>query len=224
MAQGTDHQRILLPLLARLGRRRTDALPGHRSPRYLRRGAAERSVSPAYSPPTAPGVTTISRSGNYGDTGLFGLARVTLFNKLNMLQGVRYDYYTPNFTGQDNGEGLTRAKDSGGATTYNTSVSYRLPFHISPYFTDVHGALPRSGPRRRNRLFGNSDPDLDSAFQPVRRRREDQRAGQQNLRLARVLPPEAFLLSTPTERGDRLFPHQRRGRRNARRRSARSSA
>jgi len=73
--------------------------------------------------------------GNYGDSGLFGLARVTLFDRLTVLQGVRYDYYTPNFLGQDNGEGLTRAKDSGGATTFNTSLSYRLPFHISPYAT-----------------------------------------------------------------------------------------
>ena len=30
---------------------------------------------------------------------------------------------------------MTRAKDSGGATTFNTSISYRLPFHISPYAT-----------------------------------------------------------------------------------------
>ncbi len=73
--------------------------------------------------------------GNYGDTGLFGLARITLFDKLTVLQGVRYDYYTPDFLGQDNGEGLTRAKDSGGATTFNTSISYKLPFHISPYVT-----------------------------------------------------------------------------------------
>jgi iron complex outermembrane receptor protein len=55
---------------------------------------------------------------------------------LTVLQGLRYDYYTPDFLGQDNGEGLTRAKDSGGATTYNTSVSLRLPFHITPYFTN----------------------------------------------------------------------------------------
>jgi iron complex outermembrane receptor protein len=73
--------------------------------------------------------------GNYGDSGLFGLARVTLFDRLTILQGVRYDYYTPDFLGQDNGEGLTRATDKGGATTFNTSVSYRLPFHISPYVT-----------------------------------------------------------------------------------------
>ena len=73
--------------------------------------------------------------GNYGDTGLFGLARITLFDKLTVLQGVRYDYYTPDFLGQDNGEGLTRVKDSGGATTFNTSISYKLPFHISPYAT-----------------------------------------------------------------------------------------
>jgi iron complex outermembrane receptor protein len=75
------------------------------------------------------------QKGHYGDSGLFFLGNFTLFNKLTILQGVRYDYYTPDFTGQDNGEGLTRAKDSGGATTYNTSVSYRLPFHITPYAT-----------------------------------------------------------------------------------------
>jgi iron complex outermembrane receptor protein len=73
--------------------------------------------------------------GNYGDSGLFTLANITLFNKLTVLQGVRYDYYTPNFLGQDNGEGLTRVKDTGGATTFNTSVSYKLPFHITPYGT-----------------------------------------------------------------------------------------
>ena len=73
--------------------------------------------------------------GNYGDTGVFGLGRITLFDKLTVLEGVRYDYYTPNFLGQDNDEGLTRAKDSGGATTFNTSISYKLPFHISPYAT-----------------------------------------------------------------------------------------
>jgi iron complex outermembrane receptor protein len=75
------------------------------------------------------------QTGNFGDDGVFGLGRFTLFDKLTILQGIRYDHYNPNFLGQDNGEGLTRAKDSGGATTYNTSVSYRLPFHITPYFT-----------------------------------------------------------------------------------------
>ena len=75
------------------------------------------------------------QQGNYGDVGVFGLANITLFNKLTVLQGVRYDYYNPDFAGQDNGEGLTKVKDTGGATTFNTSVSYRLPFHITPYFT-----------------------------------------------------------------------------------------
>jgi iron complex outermembrane receptor protein len=77
------------------------------------------------------------QKGSYGDSGLFGLGSFTLFDKLTILQGVRYDHYTPDFTGQDNGEGLTRAKDSGNAVTYNTSVSYRLPYHISAYFTNA---------------------------------------------------------------------------------------
>lgn len=75
------------------------------------------------------------QQGNYGDTGLFALTNVSIANKLTVLAGVRWDYFTPNFLGQDNGEGLTRAKDSTGATTFNTSVSYRLPFHIIPYIT-----------------------------------------------------------------------------------------
>jgi iron complex outermembrane receptor protein len=75
------------------------------------------------------------QDGTYGDSGLFGLARLTFFNRLTLLEGVRYDYYTPNFLGQDNGEGLTRVKDNGGATTFNTSVSYKLPYHLIPYFT-----------------------------------------------------------------------------------------
>jgi iron complex outermembrane receptor protein len=73
--------------------------------------------------------------GNFGDAGLFVLGDFTLFNKLTILQGLRYDYYTPDFLGRDNGESLTRAKSGDGATTYNTSVSYKLPYHITPYFT-----------------------------------------------------------------------------------------
>jgi iron complex outermembrane recepter protein len=75
------------------------------------------------------------QTGHYSDNGVFALANITLFDKLTILQGLRYDYYSPDFRGQDNGEGLTHATDSGGATTYNTSVSYRLPFHIVPYFS-----------------------------------------------------------------------------------------
>lgn len=75
------------------------------------------------------------QQGTYGDAGLFGLGRVTLFNRLTILEGARFDHYTPDFKGQDNGEGLTRATDSGNATTFNTSVTYRLPSNVIPYFT-----------------------------------------------------------------------------------------
>ena len=75
------------------------------------------------------------QKGSYGDAGVFGLASLTLFNRLTILEGIRYDRYTPDFTGQDNGEGLSRGKDTGNAATYNTSVTYRLPLHIIPYFT-----------------------------------------------------------------------------------------
>jgi iron complex outermembrane receptor protein len=75
------------------------------------------------------------QDGTYGDAGLFSLGNFTVHDKLTILAGIRYDHYTPAFKGQDNGEGLTFASDSGNATTFNTSVSYRLPYHIIPYFT-----------------------------------------------------------------------------------------
>lgn len=75
------------------------------------------------------------QKGRYTDAGVFGMISLKLFDRLTILQGVRYNRFTPDFTGQDNGEGLTRATDRANAGTYNTSVSLRLPFHISPYFT-----------------------------------------------------------------------------------------
>ncbi len=112
--------------------------PGDRPARYFRRCATRTTGSPVYSAPTATGTSTICKTGTMATPECSAWADFTLFNKLTVLQGVRYDYYTPNFRGQDNGEGLTRAKDSGGATTFNTSVSYRLPFHISPTSLPQH--------------------------------------------------------------------------------------
>ena len=75
------------------------------------------------------------QKGHYGDTGAFLNASLTFFDRLTVLEGVRYDHYTPDFTGQDNGEGLSRGTDTGNTATFNTSVSYKLPFHLAPYFT-----------------------------------------------------------------------------------------
>ena len=49
--------------------------------------------------------------------------------------GVRFDRYSPNFIGRDNGENLTAATAIDSTATYNASLSYRLPIHLEPYAT-----------------------------------------------------------------------------------------
>ena len=75
------------------------------------------------------------QQGTYGDVGLFFLTDVRLFSRLSVLAGVRYDHYNPESTGRDDGEPDVHESGSAGATTYNVSVSYRLPRRIIPYFT-----------------------------------------------------------------------------------------
>ncbi|MBI2685048.1 MAG: TonB-dependent receptor [Acidobacteria bacterium] len=75
------------------------------------------------------------QTGNYGDAGLFWLTDATFFDKLGVTAGVRFDRYSPDFTGRNFGEPNTRAKAAQNATTYNASVSYHLPFRLTPYFT-----------------------------------------------------------------------------------------
>jgi iron complex outermembrane receptor protein len=58
-----------------------------------------------------------------------------MWNKLRATAGVRYDRYSPDFIGRDNGEGLVSGTASDNAGTYNASLSYRLPFHLEPYAT-----------------------------------------------------------------------------------------
>ena len=74
--------------------------------------------------------------GTYSDNGLFWLSDVAFWNRLVFTAGVRFDRYSPDFWGRDSGNGaLTHqtAKNNGGL--YNGSVSYRTPFHLTPYFT-----------------------------------------------------------------------------------------
>ena len=75
------------------------------------------------------------QTGNYTDAGLFWLTDATIFEKLAVTAGVRFDRYSPDFTGRNFGEKNTRATATQNATTYNASVSYHLPFHLTPYFT-----------------------------------------------------------------------------------------
>ena len=99
------------------------------------------------------------QTGNYGDVGLFWLSDLLFFNKLAFTTGVRFDRYSPDFTGRDFGETNTRATATQNATTYNASVSYRLPYHVTPYFTAATsrfldlGRATSSITRRQNGTF-----------------------------------------------------------------------
>jgi len=75
------------------------------------------------------------QKGSIGDTGLFGMADFFFWNKLGATVGVRYDRFSPNFTGRFDGEPLHSASASKNAATYNASLTYRTPYHLQPYFT-----------------------------------------------------------------------------------------
>jgi iron complex outermembrane receptor protein len=75
------------------------------------------------------------QTGNYGDSGLFGISDFLFWNRLGATVGVRYDRFTPNFTGRFNGEALHSASASANTGTYNASVTYRTRYHFEPYFT-----------------------------------------------------------------------------------------
>jgi iron complex outermembrane receptor protein len=78
--------------------------------------------------------------GHYTDLGLAFLADTAIFEKLNLLTGVRGDYFDmksrqladsapfPGFAGE-------RASGKKGAFSYSASLSYDMPAHIVPYVT-----------------------------------------------------------------------------------------
>ena len=74
-------------------------------------------------------------TGSYRDLGLFWLSEVSFWKKLTFTTGARFDRYSPDFTGRFASEPLTHATATNNAGTYSASVSYRTPFHITPYFT-----------------------------------------------------------------------------------------
>jgi iron complex outermembrane receptor protein len=75
------------------------------------------------------------QTGNIGDTGLFAMSDFLFWNHLAATVGVRYDRFSPDFTGRFAGEPLHSASASQNATTYNASVAYKTPYHFEPYFT-----------------------------------------------------------------------------------------
>jgi iron complex outermembrane recepter protein len=76
--------------------------------------------------------------GKYTDYGLGAMMDLTLFKKLNILGGARYDYIDmesetlPDST--DSSAGLS-ASDKDDSTSWSVSVSYDLPFGVRPYVT-----------------------------------------------------------------------------------------
>ncbi len=75
------------------------------------------------------------QKGNIGDTGLFGVTDFLMGKRLTATLGLRYDRYSPSFTGRFNGEGLHSANAAKGAATYNASLAYKTDYHFQPYFT-----------------------------------------------------------------------------------------
>ncbi len=74
--------------------------------------------------------------GDYNDSGLFWLSTFDFWNRLLFTTGARLDRYSPNFWGRDSGYGaLTQASATKISGSYNGSVSYTTPYHLTPYFT-----------------------------------------------------------------------------------------
>jgi iron complex outermembrane receptor protein len=75
--------------------------------------------------------------GHYTDVALSAMADVTIFEKLNLLGGARYDDIDMSATSLADSKtnpGM-RASDSQGATSWSASISYQLPFGLRPYIT-----------------------------------------------------------------------------------------
>ena len=79
------------------------------------------------------------QKGLYSDVGLFWLSNFQFWQKLMVTIGGRYDRDSPDFWGRDGLDyaldPLTEAKSSNNAGMLHGSVSYRLPLHLTPYFT-----------------------------------------------------------------------------------------
>jgi iron complex outermembrane recepter protein len=75
--------------------------------------------------------------GNFTDYGAAVLADITLFEKLNILAGARYDHVEMESEGLADGvaNAGVKASDSDGGESWSASVSYELPFGIRPYAT-----------------------------------------------------------------------------------------
>jgi iron complex outermembrane recepter protein len=96
--------------------------------------ANDRFAGPWNSTPRIP--FQYLQRGIYDDYGLFWLSDFDFWNRLVFTTGARLDRYSPDFWGRDSGYGaLTHEKTQNTGGFYNGSVSYRTPYHLTPYFT-----------------------------------------------------------------------------------------
>ncbi len=78
--------------------------------------------------------------GDYTDFGVAMLGDLKLFEKLNVMLGVRYDYIDMSATAQADARtnpGL-EASDTRNGKSWSGSASYELPFGLRPYVTVAH--------------------------------------------------------------------------------------
>ncbi len=86
MAAGADRQRLLVPAFGCHRGRGADALPGDRSPRYIRWRAAERPLCQRVQHQRAMGLQLLPDRAATATSGLFALGSLTLFNRLTVLR------------------------------------------------------------------------------------------------------------------------------------------
>ena len=75
--------------------------------------------------------------GKFTDYALAFMADVTLFEKLNLLAGARYDYLDmeSEILADSNDSPGTKGDDTDSATSWSASLSYQLPLGLRPYVT-----------------------------------------------------------------------------------------
>ena len=166
--RSAEHVGVVLPLLGRLrGRIAWPRISGDRSPG--RRQSARTPNDRFQGPFNSNGEVTFNyfQEGSYGDTGLFLLSNLDYKKKLNILGGVRLDYYTPDFTGRFNGEPVSQSTSSDTATTYNVSVTYSPGQGLFPYFTYATSTYLELGQGQRTRPGDGGQRHLPAGFESL---------------------------------------------------------
>jgi len=73
--------------------------------------------------------------GDFSDSGAFALVDATYAEHLGIVASGRWDYYDATTNGTDLASVFKKVTNHDSATTYNISVTYKLPGGITPYLT-----------------------------------------------------------------------------------------